>query len=119
MSGERLPGWIVPWPAATSPKVLPSLIPLPDLRGLGEGEGGGRGAISLSASTQRVPLLLQLDPLAPGTPGHTAGPESITSEFNPEVELLVLAVPIMRRFYVEFMLNPPTTTTSTPASWTV
>lgn len=35
MSGERLPGWMLPWPAATSPKVLPSLIPLPDLRGLG------------------------------------------------------------------------------------
>lgn len=57
---EPLPGCIVPWPAATSPKVLRSLIPLPDLWGLGRGGGWDRSNQSPSKHT-KVPLLLQLE----------------------------------------------------------
>lgn len=60
MSREQFPGWIVPRSAATSPKVLRSLIPLPGLWGSGRGGGGIRSNQSPSKLAE-IPLLLQLE----------------------------------------------------------
>lgn len=62
---------------------------------------------SVSQRAHKGPAASTAGSLAPGPAGHTAAPESITFDFNQEVWLLVFLAQIMRRFYVEFMLNTP------------
>lgn len=94
MSREQFPG---SRSAATSPKVLRSLIPLPGLWGSG---GGGAPEQSVSQQARGVPAASTTGNLAQWPGGQTAGLESITFDFNQEVELLVLAAQIMRHFSV-------------------
>lgn len=68
MSRKPFPGCIVPQPAATSSKVLQSLIPLPGLWGWGDGTLNTQSNQPLSKHT-KILLLLQLETWLNGEKG--------------------------------------------------